>query len=142
MPLEDGVSSCQAQPAPAKSLVPPGTPVPTEWKLKVEKRNVRLRRERSGRFRQTSSTLLASPEARGSRDPLEQPDHAHFGSLAVRRNILASFYFTPVLAVILISAPKHFFVRHRGAPAQALLDARCIEEKVFGDHLIVIRPQW
>src|ERR1700761_1638669 len=84
----------------------------------------------------------SSPEIRSELgNPFEQPDHAHLGSLAVRGHILSHFDLAPVLAVILIGSPQHLFVSHGGTPAQPFLDARRIEEKVFGDHLVVIRTE-
>src|ERR1700733_14860891 len=88
--------------------------------------------------RTNSAKLIYS---RVSRNPFEQSNYTHLGGLAVRGDILASLYLSPVLAVVLVGAPKHLFVGHGGTPAQAFLDARCIEEKIFRDHLVVIRTQ-
>src|SRR5215471_4976252 len=75
------------------------------------------------------------------RHPFEQPDDAHLRRLAMSRHILPALNFRPVPLVVFVSAPKHFLVRQRRPPAQQPLYLTGIEQKVFGDHLVMVRPE-
>src|ERR1035437_2748044 len=73
------------------------------------------------------------------RHPLQQPDNSHGGGAGVGRHLAcARFDLLAAFRVIQIRLDHHLLVRQGGMPAQTLADPCRIEDKIFGDHLVVI----